>query len=343
MRKKKQTVIFLVIAAVIVAAFVVLSVLSNRISPIPKGTVGNTAGNLNNGGLFCEHDGKVYFSNAYDNGTLYSMNPDESNIKKLNNSSVEYINAGGKYLVYYQDGPSDEEGFGFLGAMKGVYRSNLKGRNTVCLDNTPSGTLILVDDQVYYSHYDTETQLTLWKTKLNKTGKEKLYDYWINPASCENGFLYFNGTGRDHNLYSLNTADDTVNTVWETDIWNPVVLNGYVYYMDVPNNYRLCRYSFAANTIEILTEDRVDFFNVYDSYIYYQKSSQAEPALKRMHLDGSGAETVMEGIFENISITSEYVYFNAFEQAVPVYRTSTYGPVDVTTFENAKIAAVNSK
>ncbi|MCI8695906.1 MAG: DUF5050 domain-containing protein, partial [Lachnospiraceae bacterium] len=31
---------------------------------------GNT-GNLNNGGYFCEMDGRVYFANAYDNFALY--------------------------------------------------------------------------------------------------------------------------------------------------------------------------------------------------------------------------------------------------------------------------------
>ena len=33
---------------------------------------GNTAGNLYNGGLFCEYNGVIYFSNPNDNGRLYS-------------------------------------------------------------------------------------------------------------------------------------------------------------------------------------------------------------------------------------------------------------------------------
>ena len=66
-------------------------------------TVGNTAGNLNNGGLFCESDGKVYFANAYDNNTLYSMNPNETEQTKLGVNSVASINAGGDYLYYYME------------------------------------------------------------------------------------------------------------------------------------------------------------------------------------------------------------------------------------------------
>ena len=52
---------------------------------------GNTAGNLYNEGYFCEKDGIVYFANPADNYCLYSMNPDGTNIKKLEDQSVSYI------------------------------------------------------------------------------------------------------------------------------------------------------------------------------------------------------------------------------------------------------------
>ena len=62
--------------------------------------MGNTPGYLNNGGYFCEADGRVYFANAYDNYGLYAMNPDESEMVKLSSNSVSSINAAGKYLYY---------------------------------------------------------------------------------------------------------------------------------------------------------------------------------------------------------------------------------------------------
>ena len=64
---------------------------------------GNTAGNLYNGGLFCESEGVIYFSNLYDDGCLYSMLPDETDIKKLSTSRVTSINADSNYLYYYMD------------------------------------------------------------------------------------------------------------------------------------------------------------------------------------------------------------------------------------------------
>ena len=59
-----------------------------------------------------------------------------------------------------------------------------------------------------------------------------------------------------------------------------------------------------------------------------------------MFTDGSSQELVREGVYQNINITSEYVYFNGFKEAAPVYKTSTFGPVNVTTFDAGMQAAL---
>ncbi len=63
--------------------------------------------------------------------------------------------------------------------------------------------------------------------------------------------------------------------------------------------------------------------------------------MKRMLIDGSSPEVVREGVFQNINITSQYVYFNAFDEPTPVYKTSTFGPVAVTTFDAAMEASID--
>ena len=79
-----------------------------------------------------------------------------------------------------------------------------------------------------------------------------------------------------------------------------------------------------------------------ENAIYYQVSSTTVPALKRMALDGSNIEIVDEGIFEQINITSQYVYYNEFDNPVPVFKTPLLGPVNVTTFDSARDAAFAS-
>lgn len=325
MKETKKNLLIIGGIFMILILFVVLLSINSTVKEIPGNTIGNTAGNLNNGGLFCEYDGKVYFSNAYDHGTLYVMDSDETNIQKLNESIVSYINASEAYLVYYQEGVHTDDGLSSIVQNHGIYRTDLKGKHSDCLDDNVCTALILAGNKIYYQHYDNKKYTSLYKADLGGRDRVEVFDGILNPHCVVNGTMYFNGTDGDHYLYGLNTSTDAIATLWTGNIWNPVVVGNYVYYMDLSNHYGLSRYSLINNEVEILTNDRVDYFNVYNNVIYYQTAGSDNLALKRMNTDGSNNEIVREGIHENIHITSHYVYFNEYGFEVPVYHTPTSG------------------
>ena len=200
----------LLIAAII---FYAISLLNDRIPSNQISVTGNTGGNLNNDGLFAEADGKVYFSNAYDQGCLYSMNADETGLRKLVNSRASFINVGGEYLYYYMDSSDGGDGMGYVIPTRGVYRCKLNGRESKCLDRTAAITMQLVGDYIYYQHYNNKDFTQLYKIKTDKSVKELVSDSVINPAACFDGVIYFNGTQRDHYLYGLDTRTDSIYTV----------------------------------------------------------------------------------------------------------------------------------
>lgn len=341
MSKKGKNILVISITGVCLLALLALALLSSYVPPNDENTVGNTAGNLNNNGYFCEHEGKVYFANAYDGYSLYVMNPDETGVKKLHGGGTSHICAGGNYLYYSMANAGGGSDLGSVRGSYGIYRSKLNGKNATGLDRCHIVSMQLCGNYLYYQKLDAKSAISLEKIRINKKDQQTVNpNAIINPNCYVNGTIYYNGADQDHYLYALNTANDTASVLWQGNIWNPIYQGGYVYYMDVENNYRLCRYSTYDDVVEVLTNDRIDMFNVYGDYIYYQVSSKTDPALKRMLTDGSSQETVQQGVFQNINITSRYVYFNGFQEDVPVYRTSTFGPVDVRTFEAGMQAAM---
>lgn len=300
-----------VIALVLILALGLSVIFSGRVKMNPAGTVGNTAGNINNRGLFCEYNGTVYFSNARDGGTLYAMNPDETDIRKLNSVEVCNILAGGEYLYYFMLGSADDTGFGTVSNTHSLNRCNLDGKKAVGItrDMVVSGQLV---DNYLYLLTSGKEHPEFYKIKIDRTDETHLADYSINPACAENGVIYYNGTVEDHALYRLNTATDTTETVWNGNLWYPVLNGDYIYYMDLSSNYRLCRYSLSQQVVEILTDDRVECFNVGSGYIYYQTNDAVAPQLKCMHTDGSNVLVVANGIYTHINMTSQYVYFQEF-------------------------------
>lgn len=332
MKSNTKLILFAGILVIALGASLIISHFTNTVPSNDISVTGNTAGNLNNSGLFCELDGKVYFSNTYDNGCLYSMNVDETDLAKLTTSKVSSINAAGEHLYYFMDSGSGGTGLGYIVRTFGIYRSNLKGEHTACLVKDGCVTMQLCGDYLYYQRYNNKDFTKFHKVKTDKSEDILVSDLIINPAACYNGIIYYNGQDQDHYLYALDTRTDNSTVVYEGNLWYPAYHENYIYYMDVSENYRLCRYSLSEHVVEVLTNDRVDTFNVGNSYIYYQKNDASSPALMRMRLDGSEPEVVAEGIYTNINLTSRYAYFTEFGDELTLYHTPLEGAVNVSEF-----------
>jgi hypothetical protein len=308
---KRAYILVGIIIGILVVAAGLVTVFTGKVKMNPSGTIGNTAGNLNNSGLFCEYNDTVYFSNPVDGGSLYAMNPDESNVRKLNSVQVQNILAGGSYLYYFQLGSTESEGFGGITNTHSLNRCNLDGKKAVGITRDVVVCGQLVDNYLYLLTSETEHPV-FYKIKIDKSEQVHLADYSINPACAANGMIYYNGTVDDHSLYRLYTSNDVSEEIWDGNLWYPVLNGDYIYYMDLSSDYRLCRYSLTNQVVEVLTNDRVDCFNVGSGYIYYQTNDASAPMLKCMHTDGSNVLDIAEGIYTNINMTSQYVYFQEF-------------------------------
>ena len=330
--KKLRTILITAIFILAAAGLLIMEFLSNRVTENPMGTVGNTGGNLLNNGLFCESEGIVYFANPYDEDTLYSMNVNETNLKKLGTVGVQSINAAGNFIYYYQKGTNSGSGLGFVVRTTGVYRVKKNGNDGLCLKRDPAGIITLIDNSIYYQHYTNATGTILDRISIDKSEEETIFPYMVSPASAYYSNIYYANPDASYYLYAYDTRYKTNSLLHACSVWNPIYEDNYIYYMDIESDYQLHRYNLSTMQTQVLTTDRVDTYNVYGDYIYYQKNSQTDPALMRMRIDGSEPELVLPGNYQNINITSQYVYFNAYDTPTPVYRQAVYGAVNVTTF-----------
>lgn len=293
---------------------------SRQITMNPHGTVGNTAGNLNNCGLFCEYNDTVYFANPADGYSLYTMTPDEKNIKKITNSEVCNILAGGEYLYYFQRSSHDDS-MGSVRLSHGLIRCDLNGANPLPMTTEAVVLCQMVDNYLYLLVSQNSSPL-FYKMKIDKSDKVQLANYQINPVCAESGIIYFTDTANGNHLYSLNTATDVCTELLPGNFWFPMIDDHYLYYMDAEKNYRLCRYSFLDKTTEVVTEDRIECYNVGNGYIYYQCISPKGATLKMIPTDLTGQTILAMGNFTNINMTSEYVYFQEYGQTTSLFHSA---------------------
>ena len=338
MKKKIIIILCIVCAAILITVLAIVNHNHNKVPKNPPGTIGNTAGNLYNNGLFCENDGYVYFANTYDSSALYRMRPDESEIKKLVYTEVSNINADGKYLYYYQGGSGSGTGLGFMVSTSGIYRTNKADpKDVICLDRVNGKYVLLADNDVYYTCSSDE--ISLKKASIDGKTKETLLDLDILPVSIQNSTFYYLNNEKNLHLMALDLNTKTSRQVIAEDVYMPIIEGNVVYGIDIHDNYSLISLNLTDGTKKLLDTGRIDLLNVTNDYIYYQTSGNT-PQLKRIRRDGSGMEVVAEGVYSNINATSQYIYFTQFGYTTPIYKTPVNGPVQVTTFDRASQAAI---
>lgn len=314
MSKKLKGIIIAAAAVVLAAGAIMLYLWTNRLTPMPAGTVGNTPGNMYNGGLICESDGLVYYSNPATGGTLWSMTPDEGNRKEVGAMVAQQITAGGDYICYYQPETRGSAGMSSVISSHGIYRTNRKGQKTYRVSQVYPFNMQLVGDRLYYL-VGTEGEPEMHSTSIFDHNDDEIIarTQWNFADAQPDGTVLYGNYGSNRYLCRYYTGSGASDIIWQGDVWQPYYYNGYVYYTCPSEDYCLCRYGLDGDrTVEILTHDRVDCYNIAGGYIYYQRNSVDSPALMMMGLDGSNPQHVADGNYTHISVTSRYVYFRMF-------------------------------
>ncbi|MFA9377504.1 MAG: DUF5050 domain-containing protein [Lachnotalea sp.] len=338
-QKPKSSVFSLIVFIAIVTIITSITLVYNysKKTLYNKGNVsGNTAGNLYNNGLFCEYNDKIYFSNSYDKGEIYVMNSDGSNIKKLYSDTASYLNVSGKYLYYARNNlNADTVDSIFRGNLFGIYRINTNGSNILCLNDETCGVVSLGNNKIFYQHYDTTTALTLRSVSIDGTNEINISKDSIDPSCIEDGAIYYNNVSDDFNLNKMDVGSEQSTLLYEGAFWHPIFDDNYVYFMDLDNDYSLARVNLSTNEKEDLGTGRVDTYNIYGDYVYYQANDVSNPGLHRIKKDGTEDEKIIDGNFSNINVTSKYIYFNPFGNDTPIYKVATTGSLNVTRFDEA--------
>jgi hypothetical protein len=339
-KKTKQNIIILSVFAFLVLVAVGVVVYAGLPRPLPSNDdllAGNTGGNLVNGGLFCEANGKVYFSNSFDGGNLYVMNPDETDIKKIGSFNAFSINVGGDFIYLCQYVSSTSGGYRLN---PGLYRLRTNGKDVVNLKLNPIWVAALCGNEIYFQNHDNSFGITTSHViGVDGENERQFSSDLVNPANYVDGIIYYaNASNRDHFIRSYNVATGENTVILEGNFYNVIYDNGYLYYMDIGNNYCLRRLSLADGTIETLVTERVEAYNVAYGTIIYQNYSTTNPVLTKMNDDGSEPVVIAQGNFTKINFTSQYAYFRAFGDDTMTFKVRLAGEPTVSAF----IAASNA-
>lgn len=312
--------IFAGIIAVAAIAFITYTMVAGNRTKFydDAGTTGNTSGNLLNGGLFCENEGKIYFANPYDENKLYCMDSDLSNAEKLIDDRASYINSAGSYIFYTRRNDQIKNDVDALLSISttGLFRASTSGHNVKRLYDDPAQVICLYGNDIFYQHYDQKKGLELYSVKIDGNDNKKLLNEPAAPYALHNDKIYYTGWNKDHYIHSLGTSGSGSQVIYAGNCTNLARQGSYLYFMDMEQDYSLCRVTLDGSSVETLINKRLATYNISEdgTTVFYQVDNGTENGLYKLELPTMETNLIAEGDYNYLNLTSEYLFYETFDQ-----------------------------
>jgi hypothetical protein len=335
MLKMIYKLLIILATATIIAMVAILIYNSNRTYFNEDNEIGNTTGNIYNGGLFCEQDGKIFFSNDAADGSLYVMDSDLSDMKMVYDDKAVFINADENYVYYVRANNTRENNAGniLMFFNTGLYRVKHNGKGLKSFTGNPGAYLMLHGNNLYFQRYDVGVGLYLHKYQIDGALNRLLLEDAVIPATVIDNSLIYNGYSKDHNINAMDLSSFTFHPRFEGNYYYPIFQGDYIYYLDMDEKYKIYRMNLDGSNPTLLVNERCFTYNITNDgkFLYYQVDDGKNNRICRMNLETLVSETLMDGNYKQIHITDNYVFFKDFDN------TNTYimdpdGIVDISTF-----------
>ena len=261
--------------------------------------MGNTPGNLNNGGLAAMQGEQIYY---YCGKHIHSVNTNGNNEKILVDSDVSskpHLNVVGDWVYYI--------------ANDGVRAVKTDGSANHMVIDAVTNNFIVVEDWIYYNDH-----VTLYRIKTDGSDKQKLNDRgsWF---TITDDWIYFERSFYDDTmygdqlslgeskLYRMKTDGSDEQMLIDENVTSMIgtinVVDGWVYYCDLNNHRCLTRQKIDGSDKQKLIDDSQVYFNVTGDRIYY--SGFGIYAIKT---DGTNPQKIHSEHAMNINVVGDWIY-----------------------------------
>lgn len=275
--------------------------------------IGNTAGNIYNGGLFCEQGNTIYFSNSNDYGRLYSMTSYYTHINKVSNEKVVFINADGNYIYFIQaKDPTESSTKSYMPyENSGVYRINHYGKRIKAYTGKPSAYLMLRGNFLYFQNYNADAGFNLYRSKIDGTMSRILVKDKVIPTALIGNSIYYSGDTKKSNISSMNLSSYTSHIRYQGNYKYPIIFGDYIYYINKSDHNNIYRMKPNGSEPTRLVSRKCSTYNITESgkYLYYQIDESEKSKICRLNLETFISDTVKNGNYKQINVTQNYVFF----------------------------------
>lgn len=215
----------------------------------------------------------IYYSNRDDNNRLYKLKTDGTNRTVLSDSGAWFVTYFDNW-IYYIDEADDYK----------IYKVDPEGNNRIRITEDSAWFINVFDNWVYYVNPNDGN--AIYRVRVDGRGREKVND---NPSCCINVY-------KDEWIYYINEAD----------------------------NSRIYRIRIDGTGNMALNDNPSSFINIADDWIFYVNNND-NFSLYKMRFDGSGNMKIASEPVRYVVVAGEWVFYVDRAEDETIYKVRTDG------------------
>lgn len=308
--KEKRSIVIAVITIILFCIGIPLSLYLYPTSGIDKhstsnnasvNTIGNSSGNLFDGGEAALQGEWIYYSND----GLYKIKTDGTAKTKISSEGATHINVIGEWIYYIN------------GNVGSIYKIKIDGTGkTKLFDGNQYYYMNVIDEWIYYAGVPDSGGL--YKIKTDGSGKTKISGEYFDPkTNVVDDWIYWiyydysYGAGYGHfgKLYKIRT-DGTGEFKIFDDLTSDVNIAGdWIYYTNYSDNNKLYKIKTdGTGKIKLTDDSTVASINVAGDWIYYCTQSDSV-GLYKIKTDGTGKSRLVGDSVTQINVVGDWIYY----------------------------------
>jgi hypothetical protein len=264
---------------------------------------GNTGGNITNNGIAVTYGQRFYFCNINDSRKIYSMKPDGTDLKKLNDDSSNYINIVNDWIYY---GNMKEGGK--------IYAIKIDGSERKKINDDYSEYINVAGDSLYYSNRGDGSKL--YTIKTDGSNRKKINDgesLFVNVAGDS---IYYTDDINGGRIHSVKIDGSGLRRLSEDKARWINVVGDRVFYSNSSDRFKLYSIRTDGGDKQKLTDDWAYYINVVGGTIYYGKGDD-NISLYSISIDGGNRQKISSSewkdrywsFFENLNVVDNVIFF----------------------------------
>ena len=253
-------------------------------------------------------NGRIYYANHFDDGTLYSMNTDGSDNRKLNDDWTPWFYVSGD-RIYYENGKGGN-----------IYVMNTDGSGNKKLNEDNSLNINIFGDRIYYLNWDDDS--ALYSMNTDGSDRKKLSsDELLYMNVVDNRIYYFCEKEGLKGIYSANTDGSDKIKLTDDIPYCITVADGWIYYNNEKDSNKLYAIRTDGSDRHKLIDDYALSINVAGDQIYYIKGDEWK--FYRVNKDGSNRKLLSEDSADWICVFNNRIYYTM--SGAKIYSMDTDG------------------